>query len=231
MSGIESTFAAENLGTTLWLACLVVLLIIMYKVNMCCCITERLIGSFHWSGSIRFFVQAYFDFVMFISINLKYVKHETVYHSVKDSNAISYILLVVTVLMTIFITVFYWKNRNSWEQHNFKQKYGSILEGFIIGSENKWQVMAMLVLFMVRRVLFVVVVLQMNELLPVQLGFIQLTVLFRLGLILKFPMFVSSQKKNIEIMNELTLLAATYFAHLFSDLVFDAEDRYNTGFV
>ena len=30
-------------------------------------------------------------------------------------------------------------------------------------------------------------------------------------------------------MNELTMLAATYFAHLFSDLVFDPADRYNAG--
>ena len=119
MSGVMSTFSAENLGTAQWLAYLVVLLIIMRKVNICCCLTERLIGSANWSGSIRFFVEAYFDFVMVFSINLKYVEQETNYPSVKYSNVLSILLLVVTVLMSIFIPVFYWYKRKSWEEATF----------------------------------------------------------------------------------------------------------------
>ena len=110
----------------------------MRNVKICCCLTEKLIGSVHWSGSIRFFVEAYFDFVMFVSINLKYVEQETDYDSVKYSNVLTILLLIVTVLMSIFIPVFYWYKRNSWEEPNFKKKYGSLLEGFITDSENKW---------------------------------------------------------------------------------------------
>ena len=44
-------------------------------------------------------------------------------------------------------------------------------------------------------------------------------------------MFESRQKRVVEILNEFTLLVCTYFAHLFSDLVFSPEQRYNTGCV
>ena len=112
MCGIMSTFAAKNLGTAQWLAYLVVLLIILRKVYICCCYTKWLLKSATWNGPIVFFVEAYFDFAMFLSINLKYVEQESDYDSVKYSNTLSILLLVVTGLMSIFIPVFYWLKRH-----------------------------------------------------------------------------------------------------------------------
>ena len=127
--------------------------------------------------------------------------------------------------------MFYWHKRESWGEPSFQKKYGSLIEGYITDGESKWQIVALMVLFKVRRVIFVVSVLKMNEMLSFQLGLIQLIVFLNLSLILSFPVFKSRQKTFIEIMNELTLLAATYFALMFSDLVFNPEERYSTGFV
>ena len=157
--GIESSFAAENLGTAHWLGYLFLLLIILRYFNVCGPYTKRLLSSARWNGPITFFMETYFDFVMFVMINLKYVKQETDYHSVEYSNVLTIILLVLTILMSILIPVFYWYKRKSWSDPTFQKKYGSLIEGYIINEESKWPVLAMMVLFMVRRVLFVFAVL------------------------------------------------------------------------
>ena len=68
-SGITSTFAAENLGTTQWLAYAFLLGIIVRRVKVCKPYTKKFLSGVHWNGSIRLFVEAYFDFVMFVMIN------------------------------------------------------------------------------------------------------------------------------------------------------------------
>lgn len=54
--------------------------------------------------------------------------------------------------------MFYLRNRAAWKKPRFQKKYGTLLEGYIFDMESKWQVVAMLVLFMLKRAFFVMVV-------------------------------------------------------------------------
>ena len=126
-------------------------------------------GSIQWNGSIRFFVEAYFDFAMLVSINLKYTDWESPFKAVIYSNTLSTILQVVTVLLSIIILVFYYMNRELWSMPEFQRKFNTLLEGFIVTSASKWQVVAMIALFMLKRATFVVVVMYMDKALPIQI--------------------------------------------------------------
>ena len=94
-----------------------------------------------WSGSILFFIEAYTDLVMFVAIDLKYAdsneKWKTLYPAVQYSQTLSFILLPIIVLASVFIVIHYYKNRESWTKPEFNRKYNSLLEGFIINVESK----------------------------------------------------------------------------------------------
>ena len=54
--GIESTYAADNLGTTQWLGFLFLLLIILSFANICGPYTKCVLSSARWNGPLTFFV-------------------------------------------------------------------------------------------------------------------------------------------------------------------------------
>ena len=68
--GIESTYAADNLGTTQWLGFLFLLFIILSFVGICGPYTKCVLSFARWNGPLTFFVESYFDLIMFVLINL-----------------------------------------------------------------------------------------------------------------------------------------------------------------
>ena len=140
---------------------------------ICCnCCKKKCSGTVQWNGSIRFVMEAFFDFLMLVSINLKHSDWQSPFTAVQFSNVLSVILLIVTVLLGLLILGIYFKHRKSWTLPEFQQKFNTLLEGFIITSKSKWQVVAMILLFMLKRVFFVVAVLCMDKVLPLQIALI-----------------------------------------------------------
>ena len=108
-------------------------------------------------------MEAYFDLVMFVAINLKHTDWQTPFPAVIYSNVLSIILLVLIVLLSVYIVVHYYKHRETWSVPEFRTKFNTLLEGYIIDSKDKWQVVAMILLFMLKRVSFAVAVLHMGK--------------------------------------------------------------------
>ena len=120
-------------------------------------------GSVQWNGSIRFFIEAYLDLIMSVAINLKHADWQTPFPAVQYSNILSIILFVLIPLLSVLILVYYFRHRETWTMPEFHTKFNTLLEDFILIKKNKWQVVATIALFMLKRVIFVIVALFMSE--------------------------------------------------------------------
>ena len=125
-----------------------------------------------WNGPIRFFIEAYFDLVMLTTINLQHADWQTPFVAVEYSNILSVILMAVTVFLSFFILAYYYKHRELWTVPKFQKKFNTLLQDYITNEQHAWRVVAMIFLFMLKRVAFVVAVLSLGNALPVQIAMI-----------------------------------------------------------
>ena len=125
-----------------------------------------------WNGSIRFFVEAYFDFMMLTAINLQHADWQTPFVAVQYSNILSAILLAVTLLLSFLILVCYYKHRGLWTVPEFMRKFNTLIQDYITDEKHAWQGVAMIFLFMLKRAVFVVAVLSLGNALPIQIAMI-----------------------------------------------------------
>ena len=70
----------------------------------------------YWNGLIRFFMEAYLDFVMFSFLNVKTMsEQDDRFMIVKASNIFSIIVLTVSLLLPIVMCIFWAYRYKQWD--------------------------------------------------------------------------------------------------------------------
>ena len=84
------------------------------KVNR---LKSKVANYVYWNGSIRFFMESYFDFVMFSLINFKKIDWEIInedFWAVSLSNVLACVLLTFSLILPIIFIIFYSYNLKNW---------------------------------------------------------------------------------------------------------------------
>ena len=124
-SGYETYMIIPNLGTQLYIMLLhfsfviphFILFIISRLISKVDRLKSKVANYVYWNGSIRFFMEGYFDFVMFSMINLKKIDWEIInedFWAVTLSNVVACVLLFFSLSLPIVFTIFYSCNLKNW---------------------------------------------------------------------------------------------------------------------
>ena len=108
-AGIESKLFLENAGLTFYLVLLIIFLAFLHLIlcpfrQKCSCtqkVTDRMGKYLYFNGTIRYFMEIYFDICLKTSLNLYTVKWETPFYSVSDSNYFSVAFLVLVCIFPL----------------------------------------------------------------------------------------------------------------------------------
>ena len=107
-----------NLGNLFYIMmvhiCLVIphfiLFIVARMVSKANRLKSKIANYVYWNGSIRFFMEGYFDFVMFSMINFKMINWEIInedFWAVTLSNILASALLIFSLSLPIILIIFY----------------------------------------------------------------------------------------------------------------------------
>ena len=86
------------------------------KVNK---LKSKVSNYVYWNGSIRFFMEGYFDFFMFSMINLKMIMTDwdvisEDFWAVSSSNVLACTLIALSLSLPIILVIFYSYNLKNW---------------------------------------------------------------------------------------------------------------------
>ena len=119
-AGVESTMFFANIGLIFYMilfnAFLIVLHIFFFTAKNSCGCAEKWRKKFgdylYFNGSIRFFMEVYFDVALLSALNLETVDWDTLFPSEKISNAMSvFFLVVVGLVPLVFALVVCWDTK------------------------------------------------------------------------------------------------------------------------
>ena len=116
--------------------------------------------------------EAYLDILMSVILELHLTDWSSPFTSAKYSIAISIILLAVCTIFTIATPIYLAFKRESWSKPDVKAKMGSLLSDYDARKGNEWPIVAMISLFMLRRLTFVILVLFMSKAQPIQVALV-----------------------------------------------------------
>lgn len=104
----------------------------------CGAVRSKLEGYFFWGGTIRFFLESFFDLILSSVLNLHMANWESDYASEKFSNGLSVLVLVLCslVLLTCAIYYFAW-NFSAFMYEDFNERHGAVLDGTRNESEER----------------------------------------------------------------------------------------------
>ena len=113
-----------------------VLYLFLYLVNLL--LKSKLLGKslnylgkyLFWNGFIRLYMEIYFGMALASMLNMYTIDWQSQFQWVKVSNYSALAGLILIVLLPIFLFVpFYFCKRAQWNTKEFKDTYGSFLEG------------------------------------------------------------------------------------------------------
>ena len=124
-AGYETYMVVPNLGNMLYIMLIHFALVIPHfilfivarlisKVNR---LKSKVANYVYWNGSIRFFMEGYFDFVMFSLVNYKMIGWEIMsedFWAVSMSNVLACALLFFSLALPIVFIIFYSYNLKKW---------------------------------------------------------------------------------------------------------------------
>ena len=97
-------------------------------------------------------MEGYMDFTLFALLNIKEMDWEDDFFVVKASNYLAIVFLVVSILLPIGMCFFWAWNAQKWNRDEFKEKYGSLLEGTNMEfKERQWVIMLVPLTYFLRR--------------------------------------------------------------------------------
>lgn len=126
-AGIESTMFFANIGLIFYMIVFNVFLIVLHiffftAKNSCNCAQKgrKKVGDYlYFNGSIRFFMEVYFDVALLSALNLETVDWNTLFPSEKISNAMSIFFLVVIGLGPLCFALLVCWDTKRWRQEKF----------------------------------------------------------------------------------------------------------------
>ena len=122
-AGYDTTLIIPSLGNLLYLlflhfvlALVHVLLFVLAKVIIKVSKVKSKVARYlYWNGSIRFFMEGYFDFLLFALINVKYLNTDGAFWEVTFSNIFSWVLISFVSLIPLWLFIYLMINRNKWK--------------------------------------------------------------------------------------------------------------------
>ena len=95
-------------------------------------------------------------------LNIKTAEWDTPYDDVHFSNVLAVILLSIISATLLFLIVWLCRNRNKMNNTKFKERSGALVESTNTKT-NKWSLIAVLVMFFLRRIAFVMSAIFLEE--------------------------------------------------------------------
>ena len=82
---------------------------------------------FNWS--VRLYMETYLNMCLFSLLNLKEIRWDLGFPAVKTSNLLSILIFTQALVVPVIMFVYYIRNRDRWEDEDFKKKFGPFLDG------------------------------------------------------------------------------------------------------
>ena len=193
---------------------------------------QKLEAYFFWNGLIRLFMEISFELILTAMLNVQTADWQTSIHEVRYSTALSIISLALVAIVFPFLSVLYYRNMGILSKKSFKKKYIAGIEGTKYETETPPKsIVAYPTIFAVRRILFSVSVIYMNDSIVAQLSLqILISILYFAYMSGGVSPLESNFARRIEVMNEFTLIIMSYCLFCFTDYVKIVEVRYKIGY-
>ena len=135
-AGVESLFLLENIGPIIYIFYLSVLFgVLHFLLRPCaylcaCCkkVTDKMGRYFYFNGSIRFYMEIFFDVVLLASLNLQNIDWNTPFMSEQASNVMSIVLIDIVIFFTLVSLLVSWFKPEMWLTGAFMDKCGAIFD-------------------------------------------------------------------------------------------------------
>ena len=110
----------------------------------------------YWDGTIRLFMVLFFDITLFAILNLHTVDWQSEFASIKASNAVAVISMIIACGTLVLFTVSYFRLPKVNRTEKFAEKFEPLLSGTDrIDVRAKWYLILVPTLHFVNRLLFV----------------------------------------------------------------------------
>ena len=109
------------------------LLFILYILFIKCKRINAKLGKYiFWNGSIRLYIEVYFEISLLSLLNINHIENNeyfTDFESSSYSNILSIIYASTIVSIPVFLMMFIWFKMSKWQDKIFQMKYGSFIAG------------------------------------------------------------------------------------------------------
>ena len=240
MAGTESTFFLANIGFVMYPIYYHVLLVIVHAsihpLRNKSRHIEKLhtkIGSyFYWEGYNRFFMEIFLDVAFLSILNLHTADWASPFLSVKFSNALSVLFIVIACVTLIVYIAGYCRMQKELRAKTFGEKFSPLLEGTKYErKEPKSNIILVPVYFFMKRLILVAILIFAREFVWVQVALLNHMAIATLIFTLWFMPLESKLSNLVEAFNECTVLLLTYLLWSFAHIVREPETLFDLGYV
>ena len=158
-AGYDSTLVIPQLGLLFYafvgmivLAVIQVMLFLMAKaIPKTSYLNNKVKRYLYWNGSIRFFTESYMSFTLMALINVKHLDWESDFIATQICNYFAIFVIVLSCSLPIVMSVLYLRSMQNWENDDYKEKYGALLDGTKHFKKNQWVVILVPITYFARR--------------------------------------------------------------------------------
>ena len=241
LAGYDSIYFSLSLGTVYFIALAYLLLIVMIgsmdcilkaSKSKCQTIMKRLHGLLFWNSIIMFAVETFFEILIALAINLQKPEYSFGEYAVKgvvQSNTLFVLFAIVSIGLPLFICIFYYKNRQRWDDEDFNKIYGAPLEDLDTNPHPKKKgydkhiVILSPIILILRRLIFVIGVMWFPNFLVLHFFLLFNFTTLQIVFLLSFWPYKESKTTKVEVWNEIACYFLLYQMLCFTDLVKDAN--------
>lgn len=167
--GYESKLIIRNATSILFEIFLLLAVVLVCSLLIRCsnakCL-KKLHKSLFWNSLIRLLTESYLELLLTSALNLRFGSWELEYDSHKFSMSLSMVILAVLLVAPLVIFILWWRRHENWTSNEFKDKYGSLLDGVAIEKKKsltKGRKLAVPVIFFARRLLLTGSIILLHE--------------------------------------------------------------------
>ena len=92
-------------------------------------VSDKIFNFLYWGGILRLIMEAYLEMIVTTMLNIKKNNMDWNNYSIVYTNVFSIVSCILLILMPIWVLVFYWRNRERWNEDGFNQRWGAPLDG------------------------------------------------------------------------------------------------------
>ena len=166
--GYEFTLFVNNVGFILYVVWSHFFMVFVWLCLSCVkSIRQRLGKYLFWNAFIRLTMESFQDLLLLGALNLQEADWDSPFPAVRYSNYLAAVFVGLACFTpSLFLSCVLYK-RTDWSKPQFRNRYGSVLEGtsFQVEEKRKWTLIIYPIVFFARRASFVVTVLAMKDIL------------------------------------------------------------------